>query len=806
MKKFFKLLFPHGMKIKSDHSGRMGGNQNSGEPNGYSQLDSIYSIYNTFFKKYPTEILIFSLIFIFAFSQLSYVTGAGSNGNVEQWINLTNQMFYGKQDLLFSYGPLYWLTGNATSLYNVYAYWLSIAFISALAAYFWSIIFTLVYKTHAYIYFAIAYFLFIGTVILPAALFLWPFAIVAYLEFSKDKPAVLRSNILFLLGILVALSFYVRFFYGTVALATFGSYFASLFLRERKISMPLFFLAGVFFGYITVSLLIFHDQTSILNYLTINSQLSFGNSVDMTLDVDSYQGSFIAIALVLVLLNIFALFRRRSLFLTFNILLLIFFKIGFSRTDHAHYFGYFVIPVAVVALAMLFDKSKLGRLLFVLVMGNLYYLSSVPVYAGAQTRNSMSPRIDFNIDYAHRMEGAYTEFKLDEVVLNRIGKSTIDIYPYNNEYAFANNLNYWHRPLFQNYMTLTPALDSINQRFFESSDRPKFVLWTAGLTCASAACNPLEGFDQKFVLNEDPLTTSAILLNYHVVEELKGKNSVPVILLEENQGITVYSNSLISTQMMEFDEWYKVPQTNHGVIKLKPELKFTLLGRLKNILFRGSVLKIKYKLVSGEMVEYRTNILNSESGIWVSPLLDSFVPSDLKVDSIMLETGSLNYFEPLFKTSWISLPIPKFNSQRQSYNSVLQTPPVDLKKSQISCEGFIDSINGISPLPLKIDAASSFQIRGWLAISAKSGTTADQTFLTLTDDQGKTTYVLTHINNRADLVATFNQPNLASAGYEALIDASNLKGTYKLGLAGTHKSKLFNCSNYAISITGGKLK
>ena len=172
----------------------------------------------------------------------------------------------------------------------------------------------------------------------------------------------------------------------------------------------------------------------------------------------------------------------------------------------------------------------------------------------------------------------------------------------------------------------------------------------------------------------------------------------------------------------------------------------------------------------------------------------------------MLKTGSSNYFEPLFKTSWISSPIPKLNSQRQSYNSLLQTPPAGLKKSQISCEGFIDSINGVSPVPLKIDAAGSFQIRGWLAVSAKSGITADQTFLTLTDDQEKTTYVLTHINNRADLVATFNQPNLASAGYEALIDASNLKGTYKLGLAGTHKSKLFNCSNYAISIAGGKLR
>ena len=72
-----------------------------------------------FLKKYRNESLVFFVVFVVVFSSMKMLTGSGSNGNVEHWINLTNQMFYGKQDFLFSYGPLFWLTaGGATTQYN----------------------------------------------------------------------------------------------------------------------------------------------------------------------------------------------------------------------------------------------------------------------------------------------------------------------------------------------------------------------------------------------------------------------------------------------------------------------------------------------------------------------------------------------------------------------------------------------------------------------------------------------------------------------------------------------------------------
>jgi hypothetical protein len=124
-------------------------------------------------KKYSTEISLFSLFFIIIFSSLTLYTGPGSNENVEQWINLTNQMFYGKQDFLFSYGPLYWLNNETTTQYNTYTYWLTIAFVSISSACFWAFITTLTHKTRAYFFLAAAYFLFFKNLLFPATLFLY---------------------------------------------------------------------------------------------------------------------------------------------------------------------------------------------------------------------------------------------------------------------------------------------------------------------------------------------------------------------------------------------------------------------------------------------------------------------------------------------------------------------------------------------------------------------------------------------------------------------------------------------------------
>ncbi len=754
--------------------------------------------------KYKTEVLAFLAVFVIVFSSLKMYSVAVSNGNVEQWVNLTNQMFYEGNDFLFSYGPLYWLAGGSSSQHSAYAYWSSIVFLSLINASFWSVVSTLVSRANTYIFLAAAFFLFFSNLIFSAALFILPFAIVAYFECSKDKPLVIGPRLMMVLGAVVGFLFYVRFFYGLVGLATFGSYFFVRLFSEKKISGLALFVAAVIASYIIAGLIIFHDKASLVNYLIINKNLSFGNSVDMTLDVVNSPKTFAAALLIIAFLNIYLLLRRRSLLLTANVLLLLFFKLGFSRTDH--YVNYFVIPAAALALIMVFDKGRLGKVLFLLTMACLYYLSINPSYSGAPTKNALLPAIDFKVEYEDRMQGLYADFKLEEDLLRKIGKSTIDVYPYNNEYAFANKLNYTHRPLFQNYMTLTPTLDLMNKEFFESSRRPQFILWTSGIDCRSKNCNVFDAFDQKFSLNEDPLTVSSILLNYHVVKISKGKGGAPLMLLETNDGQVAYSELPVSEVTMKFGEWYKVPKFSEGVVKVLPDFKFTVYARLKNLLFRGSILKVRYKLVSGDIREYRLNILNSKSGVWVTPLLDSFELSGDAVDSVMFVSGNADYFNPEFKSRWVGVKIPKLHHKAITVSHVSTSVLGVSKNSVTACEGSIDLINGVAPVPAAFSAMDLLKVQGWLARSTKDGTLFDKTFLTLTDGRGNRVFIQTNVEMRGDVGIAFKNPTLNAAGFNGLMDLSMLNGTYKLGIGGVHNFEFYSCSQFEIPVTIDKLK
>lgn len=760
-------------------------------------LEKAYIRYRDFIARHRNESSVFALTFILALTSIRVPDAGNTIDNVEQWINITNETLFGQRDVLFSYGPLYWLTGQRVTPYNIYSYWVTLVTLSALNALFWSIMFSMSYRARAVILFAIPCALFFDGLIFSATFMVWPLTLIAYLEHSRHAPLSLGHRSWFVLGCLVSLCFYIRFFFGLIGMATLTLYWLSCFLGHRRSWAILAFYAGILTGYVLLGLLIFNNASSLVDYIKINHQLSFGNSVDMTYDVINSKRSFQAIGIIWLGFNVFLLLNRRVLLLPMNFMLLLLFKLGFSRTDH--YLSYYVSPVAALSLLMLFDRSKLGRGLFLIVTACLFYLAAVPGFPGARLLNKIAPPIDFKISYADRMQQAYASFKLDSSIIQEINHSSIDVYPYNNEYLLANELNYHHRPIFQNYMTLTPALDVRNQHFFETAERPAFVLWTAGVNCRNADCNVFDGFDSKYTLNEDPLTSSTILLNYHVAGLANGRNATPVALLKANASVTNYALTQLSTTSMELGKWYPVPQHATGVIKLLPKFEFTALGKLKNLLFRGSVVEISYRMMSGDVRQYRLNLLNAGSGIWISPLLDGFDFKGEAVESIMLTSKMPGYIKPAFAATWAILPIDAVSTRPPRYNPVVT--PVVQDEIELPCLASVDVANGISPLPASINAQRALYLRGWLARSTDDGTLFEQTLLTLTDANGIRTLISTAPEQRPDVATVFKHPGLADAGFESALDLTGYKGTYRLGLAAVSGSHLYLCTQPSIALT-----
>lgn len=755
-----------------------------------------YNRLKAVFESKKREFYIFFSLFILIFSMVRLYP-QGSVGNVEQWINLTNSMFARSQDFLFSYGPLYWLVGGATTPYSATTYWCAILFLSLNFAFFWTVMILLCIKFKKYFVFGLAFLLFILTLQVNSALFLWPLMILAYIELYKERESAISWQGYFILGLIVGFEFYVRFFFGLVASAIFASYIVSHFRNRSAVTSLVAFGSAIILSYVAIGLVIFHDAISILNYLKINMQLNFGNSVDMTLDVSNTVSTYVCVSIVLLCFIAHCILVKRYLLLTYVGLWVILFKLGFGRSDH--YNTYFVVPMVIMSLLLACDRLPLGRVTSSISLLSLLYLASHQTFPGAATMNPFATAFNFSSSYNDRLVNTYTEYKLDSKFIDEIKNSTIDVYPYNNEYLIANNLNYVTRPLFQNYMTLTPVLDGMNKAFFESKERPEFVLWTGGLTCYSKDCNIFEGFDYKYSLNEDPLTSTSILNNYDIHSVTKGRGDIPVVLMKAKPDIHQEDYTTIATQEMSFGTWYNIPKGHDGIIKVQPDFEFTLAGRLKNLLFRGGIVKVKYKLENGEVKEYRLNILNASSGVWASPLLTGLTPDGIqgeKVKSVMFETSSVFYLKPSFQAKFIALNNSDIQIKPRviNYNKAAVLSGIN-SVTPVLCDGSIDEINSKPAAQAGQEESAGLQVKGWLAASSAKGVLYDKSLLVLKSKEGEPQYFTTDVSNRPDVADAFHHPVLAEAGFSTLVDIRNMDGDYSVSLAGVRGNQLFSCTN-----------
>lgn len=735
--------------------------------------------------------------------------------NAEHWVNLTNSMFYSGQDYFFSYGPLFWLIGGVSEYFNSLTYYTSILFsLLFFSAMLWSLI-LIMHRGRGYFFLILVFISFFSFSAAKGVIFLWPLLFLFFKELYQQDKKCLSLKVSIFLGAIVGFFFFIRFFYGLVALVTIGGYFVAFFLRSLRFKEGAVFTISSIISFFICGVICFRDVHSVFTYFAINSQLSFGNAVDMTLDIANYHSVYICAVIVLGCFVGYAVARRIVFLVPLVLIWALLFKLGFGRADH--YISYFVTPCIFISLLISFDKGMLPKFLFGICFASLYYLGTHPAYSNSPTlnlvplnfsmpqlRNPFHLPFDKDKSYSERMAEKYSSYKLPEDVVQRISTQTVEVYPYNNEYVFANRLNYKHRPSFQNYMTLTPQLDQMNATFLSSADKPEWIIWTGGIMCADVDCNVFVGLDNKYILNEDPLTNTAIFKNYAFVQLSKGKNDEPVALLRKKMNPELTYTKL-SSMDMKFGQWFSVPESNGGIVKVSPDFKLTLAARLKNLLFRGDILKVKYKLASGAIKEYRLNIINSQSGVWISPLLDGFNSTGFSGDTvtdIMFEANTRYYFNPEFTAHFFKLANSSliFKPREVKYNEQQEI----VSQVQVvtgDCEGSIDFINDVPVADMSHKPLRSLSVKGWLANSVTGGILYDQTYIALTDSSQRTVYFDSRNLNRGDLVGLFGHASLQKAGYQAILATAGMKGDYTVSLAGLKGMNLLLCRNIRVHVT-----
>jgi hypothetical protein len=185
-----------------------------------------------------------------------------------------------------------------------------------------------------------------------------------------------------------------------------------------------------------------------------------------------------------------------------------------------------------------------------------------------------------------------------------IGNESVDVMNYLQLAAVINNMNYQPRPVFQGFVAYSPALQRLNEEYFQSGRRPHFVI-----LCQQAT-------DGRFPALEDSAALNYVLNNYVPVAR-DGR-----FLILRQQTAEDAELHLVHEQTLQLGEKLDLRPWVSGPLFMSVEIHPSLLGRAVTILYQQYPL---YMRVSKNQQEERYRIVPSmaEWPFLVSPLLNT---------------------------------------------------------------------------------------------------------------------------------------------------------------------------------------
>jgi hypothetical protein len=185
-----------------------------------------------------------------------------------------------------------------------------------------------------------------------------------------------------------------------------------------------------------------------------------------------------------------------------------------------------------------------------------------------------------------------------------MGNESVDVMNYLLLAAVANEMNYQPRPVIQGFVAYTPALQSLNEEYFRSADRPHFVL-----LCQQAT-------DGRFPTLEDSAALNYVLNNYVPV----ARDGRFLILQQRTAEDPAFQ--FVHEESLHFGEKLDLRPWAQGPLFISVEITPTMLGRAAAFLYQQHPL---YMRVARGQVEERYRIVPSmaERPFLVNPLLNS---------------------------------------------------------------------------------------------------------------------------------------------------------------------------------------
>lgn len=305
--------------------------------------------------------------------------------------------------------------------------------------------------------------------------------------------------------------------------------------------------------------------------------------------------------------------------------LFLMFKAGFVRHDgHARLFfaGVLLVPYLVRLPDPAPRALKLG---FVAVAIAYIGLGSLGEPHFEQLRKLTSPkrllkrpavRIASNLIYVVNPLARRDQLDANRLALKdahalprtqeAVGRSTVDLFGYEQGVVFLNDLEYHGRPVFQSYSAYTPTLLQLNADFMAGPDAPAYVLYK------------LKAIDERLPTLDDDLALAVLRRDYEVA--LVESEFILLRRLPEGERGRTPEGDLVDQRIIGFDQRIDVPRRGRE-IRARVVVTPSDLGAARILLYKMP--RIYIALGTSDGAEHRFRLIpgQSSSSFLLSPLL-----------------------------------------------------------------------------------------------------------------------------------------------------------------------------------------
>jgi hypothetical protein len=433
--------------------------------------------------------------------------------------------------------------------------------------------------------------------------------------------------------VLLFLMFYIKFNTGLVSFILFYSGLLYLFFSTKINKIYLAIIGIIPFILILLTAPIF--KVKLWPYIINGIEIVKGYNQIMYLDraISDYHLFAILIILIVLFLFIKILMQEKKQNLHYNLtifflitsIVYVLFKQGFVRADNGHITDFYIYISLILLMSFTYFnfrfKKTLNPLLIICFVISVYF-----TYVKNETSIDYKSKLiksqyinGFNI---FTSTGGIKLFpnnnQFPQTIKKKIGKKTVDIFPWNSYLLFENKMNFSPRPVFQSYTAYTKKLEELNFAHYNSKKAPQFVFYD------------YESIDNRYPLYDEPKVNLILTKNYKVVDTFSIQNR-KLLLLEKKKEFKPIKFIKSREYAMILGSSF-VPQKN---IYYEVEVYSSILGKLASFVHHSP--KISLFFNSENEFEYKTSQSLMQTGFF----LESFV-KDVNDFSMIIKDEKIN--------------------------------------------------------------------------------------------------------------------------------------------------------------------